>query len=171
MRQIRHSPVWSKENRHTEARSALPRTTSEFSPVNIRPTLAPYAKGVNPTNVATCTASSSPQRGEQMLQAVVVYGLHQCQQTPQFAMGKPFTGKPVEVVPGQVRKYPALVLAIRHLHAYQFQQQLWPQFDRRCHVAGLVKQRAVRRPRRARPLGRQRQSPHPVAWEPTGRQD
>jgi hypothetical protein len=29
----------------------------------------------------------------------------------------------------------------------------------------------VRRPRRARPPMRQRQSPHPVAWEPMGRQD
>lgn len=40
----------------------------------------------------------SPQRQQQFTQSVVVNLLHQLQQATDFTLGKPLTGKPVEVV-------------------------------------------------------------------------
>ena len=46
--------------------------------------------------------------------------LHEREQASYFAVGKPLTGKPIEIMPGQVSDNSALVFAKRHL---AFQQQ------------------------------------------------
>lgn len=52
---------------------------------------------------------------EQVTEAVVIDFLHQRQQPTEFAMGKAFTGKPIQVLAGQVREDAPLVFAVGHL--------------------------------------------------------
>jgi hypothetical protein len=56
---------------------------------------------------------------EQIGEAVVVNLLHQRQQATEFAMGKAFSGKPVQIGARQVGNDSALVLAERHLASDQ----------------------------------------------------
>ena len=69
---------------------------------------------------------------QQLAQPVVVDLVHEIEQAPNFAFGKTFTRKPVQVVAGQVCQHRALVLAKGHAQRDQLLQIFW------VHCAGLV---------------------------------
>ena len=75
--------------------------------------------------LARASARAPTQGREQVGQTVVINLLHELQQAANFALGKAFASKPVQVVGGQIGYEHAPVLAKRHGQGHQALQILW----------------------------------------------